>query len=264
MLAIAGLMQAFWLLASYIGQGWLMADAHAYWLTGQPGYHPYALAPGQLDAFLYSPAFAQIIKPLALLPWPAFAAVWATLEALAFVWLVRPLGLAWGTVAVLWCAPELVLGNIVGFIAVSIVLALTGWPQAWALPILTKPSLGVGVVWHVVLGEWRRLVAALATTFGVLLISFAVNPDMWVQWVRLLMTQAGSGGWAWYVRIVVALGLVVYSAKSARAWLVPFALLLATPFYGGTPVLMILAAVPRLVGARAVGPSTGISVERRD
>ena len=49
-----------------------MFDAHAYWTAWQGGmYDTPWLVNG---AYSYSPAFAQLIWPLTLLPWPVFAA----------------------------------------------------------------------------------------------------------------------------------------------------------------------------------------------
>ncbi len=55
-----------------------------------------------MDAYLYSPAFAQVISVTTWLPWPVFAALWAGLEAAAFLWLLRPLGWLKAGVLLLW------------------------------------------------------------------------------------------------------------------------------------------------------------------
>src|SRR3954471_4367816 len=53
-----------------------MQDAYAYWVV--PAADPYHNAiVGAPAAYLYSPAFLQLITPLRGLPWPAFVAVWA-------------------------------------------------------------------------------------------------------------------------------------------------------------------------------------------
>jgi hypothetical protein len=126
-----------------ISQGHLGADAHAYWLVGQPGVPLYSALPGELDAYLYSPAFAQAISLVTWMPWPAFVALWLLLEAIAFGWLLAPLG--WRVAVPLWllCSMEISLGNVVGFLAVAAVLG-TKRPAVWAAFALTKPSLFLG------------------------------------------------------------------------------------------------------------------------
>ena len=58
-----------------------------YWLT-RHGID-YALNPGQRDAYLYAPAFADLIRPLTMLPWPVFALAWFAAAATAYWWLTR-------------------------------------------------------------------------------------------------------------------------------------------------------------------------------
>lgn len=261
-LLLGGLGLTWWVLQYYIGNGWLMADAHAYWTTGQEGYDPYSVDVGGLDAYLYSPAFAQVISVITWLPWPVFAGLWAGLEVLAFVWLLRPLGWAWAGVLLLWCSPELALGNIFGFIAVATVLALTGTPQAWALPVLTKPSLTVGMLWHITRREWRKLAVAALTIGVVVLASVAIDPQMWQAWLQFLAAPSAGRDVVLGLRILMSVGVVVFAARTSQPWLVPFALVLATPHIGSVSVLTTLAAVPRLTivepdGRTAASPPGG-------
>ncbi len=236
-----------WIVAYYVSNGWLLADAHAYWSTGQAGYQPYLRGVGELDAYLYSPAFAQAIAVITWLPWPAFAALWVALEAGAFLWLLRPLGWAWAGVGLLWCSPELALGNIYGLLAVATVLALRGLPQAWTLAILTKPSLAVGLGWHVVRREWRQLAIACGVVAAITLVSVWIDPEMWSAWLAFLAGSTDGVDWLLLVRLVLAVMVVVLGARAGLAWLVPFGMMLATPTVGSISVVTVLAAVPRLV-----------------
>lgn len=256
LLAVGGAALAVTTVASMIAEGTLMADAHAYWSTGQDGYVPYGLSPGERDAYLYSPVFAQLIRPLTLLPWPMFAAVWIGLEASAFWWLLRPLGTARALVALLWCVPELAVGNVVGFLALAIVVGLGGFPQAWAFPLLTKPTYGIGLLWHLARREWRALALAAATTAVVVGVSMALDPASWAAWWRFLTTHAGADRWL-PVRVALGAVVVLVAARTDRRALVPVGLLLATPFLGGTPVLALLAAVPRLLTPRRAARASG-------
>lgn len=245
---VGGLVVTVWLIRYYAVNGWLLADAHAYWLTGEDGYEPYQRAVGELDAYLYSPAFAQILSVITWLPWPFFAIVWFGLELAAFAWLLRPLGWRWGAVALLWCSPELLLGNVVGLLAVACVLALSGHPAAWSLPVLTKPTMAVGLVWHLVRREARQVTIALAACGAIVAVSFVFDPGAWLAWVRFLLDSSGDADGVVAVRILVSGAVMVFAASTSQSWLVPFALVLATPTIGSISVLSLLAAVPRLVG----------------
>jgi hypothetical protein len=220
-------------------------DGHAYWVTGQPDYVPYGSLPRTRDAFLYSPAFAQAISPLTWLPWPAFATVWVTAEACAFLWLLRPLGWKWALPLMLWCVPELAIGNVLGFLGVALVLAIHR-PAAWSAMLLTKPTLGIGAIWHVTRGEWRSFGVATTTTAAIVAVSFVVDPAMWSAWMWFLLDQTGESAGFLPVRLLLALVLVVLAGRTGTAWLLAPALLIAAPVLGGSASLTILAAIPRL------------------
>ena len=66
LLAFACVLQVAMRVSSF-GWGW---DARAYWLAWHGPM--YTTAPDSMGAYLYSPAFAQAIWPLAVAPWPAF------------------------------------------------------------------------------------------------------------------------------------------------------------------------------------------------
>ena len=61
-----GLAPALWLLFGSRIATFGSDSAHAYWNVWRVG--PYTLPPGSPDAFNYSPAFAQLLRPLTLLP----------------------------------------------------------------------------------------------------------------------------------------------------------------------------------------------------
>ena len=70
------------------GIGW---DAHAYYVAWSGGL--YEALPGSVDAYNYSPLFAQVIWPLTLLPWAVFCAVCVGAAGAGVAWLLRPLPL---------------------------------------------------------------------------------------------------------------------------------------------------------------------------
>src|SRR6476660_7809104 len=111
-------------------------SAHAYWNVWRVG--PYTLPPGSPDAFNYSPAFAQVIYPLTLLPWPVFLTVWSLLLGAALTWLLWPMPLRWRWLVLAYVAPPaLLIGNIEALLAVAAVVAMRH-PSVWAFPLLTK------------------------------------------------------------------------------------------------------------------------------
>ncbi|HET8536168.1 MAG TPA: hypothetical protein VFL73_03210, partial [Solirubrobacteraceae bacterium] len=115
-----GAVAALIIIASNLTGARFGVDAHAYWLTSHRD-DLYAIAPRHLDAYQYSPAFAQAIWPLTLLPWPAFCALWLGAVAAAYLWLLAPLPLEWRLPLLLLCGIDVVAGNVWAFFALILV-----------------------------------------------------------------------------------------------------------------------------------------------
>jgi hypothetical protein len=221
-------------------------DSHAYWLT-RFGID-YGLDPGQRDAYLYTPAFAQAIRPLAALPWFAFAAVWSSAAGVAYVWLTR----AWdglSRVALLsLCLGDVVYGNVWWLFALVLALGLRR-PALWALPVLLKITPGVGLVWFAARREWRGLFVALAVTAAVVAVSCSIAPGAWLDWLGFLSRGHDPGPFDTPVpratRMLAGLALAAYAARSDRPRLLPLALLLSAPTFSLNGIA-VLAALPRL------------------
>jgi len=245
-LTIAGLIFAgVYLVILLGGQGF--RDAHAYWAAHPPDLYAGAVVGGQ-DAFLYSPAFAQLIAPLTALPWPAFITIWTALALVGLLWLVRPLSWAWRLPFLLLAAPELVSGNIHVFLAVAIAIGFR-YPTSWAFVLLTKVTPAVGLVWFAIRREWRALAVALGSTAVIAAISFALAPDLWRAWLEVLAANAGTGGVSelaipLWLRLPVALVVVIWGALTDRRWTVPVAATLAVPAFYLHTLTMLLAIIP--------------------
>ena len=116
-----------------------------------------------IGAYPYSPAFAQLVYPLNLLPWPMFVAAWTILLLAAVFFLTGPrlllLGLVLG-------AMEIAGGNISLLLTVAIVAGFR-YPWTWAFVILTKITPGIGLLWFVLRREWRQLGIALGATAAI-------------------------------------------------------------------------------------------------
>lgn len=228
----------------YLSHHALGADAHAYWLTAHRD-ELYRLAPTKQDAYLYSPAFAAVIWPVAVLPWPVFLTLWMLLEAAAFGWLLAPLGWRWAVPLLMLCSVEVILGDIAAFLAVAAVLGMR-WPAAWAFPLLTKITPGLGPVWFAVRREWRAFGWAVAATCAVASLSWLIAPGEWTAWIRFLRDNRGGGTLFLPVRVGAAFVLTAFAAKRNKPWLLAPAMLLAAPVVHNAGVPTVLAAIPRL------------------
>jgi len=243
-----------WALITYFSEPW-----GRLWGTGQDArcYYQATLADPYLHsawndpiAYVYSPAFLQVVTPLTQLPWQAFMAVWTALLIAAARFLTGPRLLAAGLLFP-FTAMEIAGGNVSLFLAVAIVIGFR-WPAAWALVLLTKITPGIGLLWFAVRREWRHLAIALVATAAIVAVSFVMLPQQWRDWVDVVIGNAGKGGtWAsvpvpLWIRLPIAAAVVVWGARTDRAWTVPVAAMLALPalWYGG--ISMLLAAIPLL------------------
>lgn len=227
-------------------------DAYAYWTTRAGDFYA-AADTGQIGAYLYSPAFAQLLTPLVVLPLAVFTALWTAVNCAAVWHLFGRYSLA--SLLFLPVPFEIISGNVHLLYAVAIVVGFR-YPAAWALMLLTKVTPGVGLIWFLVRREWRSLGVALGVTVAIAAVSFALDPGSWGRWIALLGDGAGSAGSGslatvgYYLpvplvpRLVLAAALVAYAALTNRRWLVPIAVALALPVVWSNSLAVLAAVYP--------------------
>jgi hypothetical protein len=242
-----------------------LADAHAYWAAPLNDLYGAAQAGGP-DAYLYAPAFAQALAPVKALPWAVFAGLWLLLMAVCLVAVAREWALVIAIVPPVLI--ELQAGNIHLPLALAIGLGLR-YPASWAFVLLTKPTLGLGLVWFVVRREWRQLAIALGTTLAVVAASFVIAPAAWGEWANALIANAGrpirpdySGviHVPLFVRLPIALAFVVWGARTDRRWTLAVATTLALPILWING-LAVLVATPMLIGAQGARAAATAALE---
>jgi Glycosyltransferase family 87 len=229
-------------------------DAHAYYSAWTHGslYHA---PPEKLGAYLYSPAFAQAIRPLTLFPWPVFCALWLTAIAVAYLWLLAPLALRWRLPLLIIIFSFDSAGNVWALFALVIVFGLRR-PALWAFPALTKVTPVLGPVWFATRKEWRSLAIAVGAILAIVAVSAAASPHLWAEWFHFLRTTHPSTGIAapstllptpviLGIGLPIAIGLTIYAARRDLPWLLPVAMVFAMPILAGQ-ALFVLTAVPRL------------------
>lgn len=223
------------------------ADSHAYWMAARLPQTWYDSPPAYRDAYLYSPAFAQVLWPFGHLPWPVFQVLWVVAQVAALSWLLAPLGWRRALVLAPFFVTELLLGNVYLFFAVALVAALGRAPGALVLPLLTKIAPGVVGLWFLLRREWGAVAWAAGTTLAVVAVSATIDPGAWVAWLSFLRESSGDRGVLVALRFVLAATLVVVAVRLRWVWLLAPALILASPVLGGFGPLAVLAAVPRLL-----------------
>jgi Glycosyltransferase family 87 len=238
-------------------------DAFAYWAVDIAD--PYQAGVGGLGAFNYSPPIARLFDPFGALEWPTFVWIWSALLIGNLVWL------GGRSVRVLWLlalppvALELYHGNVHLWIASAIVLGFR-YPWTWAFVILTKVTPGIGLVWFAVRREWRSLGIALGVTGAIVAVSILFDGRLWSEWIAFLATTPEGGsvaqpqiGVPLWLRLPVALAVVVWGALTDRRWTVPLAAALALPVMWISGFAICAACLP-LARRGSIGRSGGDTV----
>ncbi len=243
-----------WLLIVLFSEPWgrlwgTGQDARCYWQAtlADPYVHSDWNDP---IAYVYSPAFLQLVSPLTALPWQAFMAAWTAILLLAVRFLTGPRLFAAGLLFP-FAAMEVAGGNVSLVLAAAIVLGFR-WPAVWSIVLLTKITPGIGLLWFAVRREWQSLAIALGATVAIAVVSFIILPDQWRAWVDVVLRNVAAGRtgtWAslpipLWIRLPFAVALVVWGARTDRRWTVPVGAMLALPalWYGG--LSMLLAVIP--------------------
>lgn len=222
-------------------------DSYGYWLALRRPVL-YAIPWGQDNAYVYSPAFAQILGPLGGLSYPAFEFVWTMLAALALYAIARE----WAPLALVIVGAE--LGNNV-FVLLALVIAFgERRPALWAFALLTKPTLGVCLLWFVLRREWLKLGEALAATALVAGVSMFVAPVWWGQWIAILVQNHSAWGMIIPLplpaRLAIAAVIVIVAARRGWPILLPVAALFALPAVSMNAPSMLVACIPLARRAR--------------
>jgi hypothetical protein len=220
-------------------------DAHAYWAVDLA--NPYSRPIATTDAFTYPPPAALFFSVLGHLPFQVFEAIWTLLIGFALLWLTGPFALLFLVIPVV--ASDLYLGNIHVLLGAAVVGSLRR-PGLWAIPLLTKPTVGVGLLWFVARGEWRRLATALGVTAVISAIAFVLAPGLWQAWIDYVLAtgvspDVGTAYWVpipLLVRLPAAAILVIWGARTDRPWTLPVAAMLGLPVLWLVGLAMLTAA----------------------
>jgi hypothetical protein len=218
-----------------------MFDARGFWIAWDGGL--YDIPWRTNEAYVYSPAFAQVLWPFTLLPWPIFAGAWTAAAVGCLFWMRVPWMIAFPGVI-----DDILRGNIHVFLAAAVVLGLR-YPAAWAFGILTKVTPGVGLVWFLVRREWRQLFVAAGITAAIAAVSFVAASGEWIEWVGLLIENAGASAriqvipLPLLVRLPVGVALIAVAGLTNRAWLVPVGVMVALPNVWTSSTALLAAAI---------------------
>jgi hypothetical protein len=214
-----------------------------------------------VGAYLYSPAFAQVLEPLRLLPELVFNGLWQLMLVAVLVVGLR----GWALPILLAAVPFLIAGvaQVGAYLAASDIahgnihvllgaVALFGirYPAAWSFALLSKLTPGIGLVWFAARREWRNLGLALGATAAIAAISFTLSPGDWLSWARFLLENQGQTFPYWVVpialpiRLAMSAALLWWGGRTDRPWVVPIAVGWAIPAPYLTMLTVMVFALP--------------------
>ena len=162
-------------------------DARAYWGAIRTTT-PYGDPAGTYGAYLYSPAFEQLFRPLLSMPWPQFLGLWTAMMMGVLLVLTGPVLFALVLPIAFF---ELWGGNIHLLLALTIVLGFR-FPFVWGFALMTKVTPGIGLLWFAARREWRSLAIGLAATAAIVAGSWMIDPKAWQAWIDMLIQAPGG------------------------------------------------------------------------
>jgi hypothetical protein len=229
---------------------------YAYW-TFRLGPDLYKQAAFTIAAHEYPPIFGQLIAPFTSLPWAEFQLLWITAQLALLLALVGP---RWLGVVLLLVPVQIALGSgNLTFVYIGVAVLGARYPAVWAIPLLTKVTPGIGLLWFVVRREWRNLAIALGVTGVLVAVSVATVPDEWGAWITWLRSNAGIQGIGnampvpLAIRLAATAVIVAWGAWRNQPWV------LAVPLWIGQPTTwwseIVILGAPLIPWLRRLVPA---------
>jgi hypothetical protein len=232
-------------------------DAWTYWATDP--LDPYRNSTlGARGAYVYSPAWVQLMEPLRHVPWETAYALWTAVYLAALAWLVGPILAAVALIVLPTAQLNILGGNVQLMMAVAVVVGMR-YPAAWSYILLTKVTPGVALLWFAVRREWRSLAMALGFTSAIALASFVVAPNLWFEWVHSLASNSSVEiertilPLPLWLRLGASAVVVLLAARRNRPAALVVAVIIAQPVVWAGAITMLLAGF-RLAGWRPRWP----------
>jgi hypothetical protein len=237
-------------------------DFYAYWAVDP--VDPYRIADG-LGAFHYAPPVIWLAAPFKLLSFDAGYVVWTVLMAGLLVWMTRSWALAWCAFPPV--ASELYHGNIDLLLAAALVVGFRV-SSAWVLLPITKVTTGINLLWPVLRRDGRAIATVALLGAAIIGASLLIQGiDIWRAWIEHLIVRMGrpeAGGalidFSLWLRLPIALAVMVWASITARRWLVPIAVVLAMPLLWFHSLAALVAIQPlwRSAFAEPMSPRHGL------
>ena len=248
-----------------------LADAHAYYEAATRLNHGQPLYPANLDPnlnhiYLYPPLLAQLLRPLALLPYEWFALGWELIVIATFVWLLQHLGVrrqsTWIAIGLLGVPIGWALTIAQAHIPMTLLMAMgQPWSIALAANLKLFPAL-IALYW---LGrrDWESLIAFFVWSALIVAAQIIIDANDTFAFVRAVgFDQTGEPGVlrnfsiytispiAWAGALAVAAIAILAAARTRWGWAVAVTVATLAP-----PRLLTYMLTSLLAGIRQPKPA---------
>jgi hypothetical protein len=227
------------------GDALLYHRAAASWLQGGDAWQAAIVGPtGDVFHFYALPPTVVLLVPFSLLPEAWAPIVGIGIEAVAAVYVVRRLNLAWW-----WLLfPPLVSGVLAGNPSIVLLaLLLASHPVLNALATTLKVYAGLPLLGE---GRWRAITIGIALTLA----TVVLWPGLWAQFLtgvgarEAQLMKESNGGFSAYqyglgitALVGAALLILAWFDRRAAGWLAPIAVWPASQFHWATLAMPLRA-----------------------
>ncbi|MBA2380751.1 MAG: DUF2029 domain-containing protein [Chloroflexi bacterium] len=227
-----------------------LSDVHAYYDAADRLNHGAALyaqtATTNESAFYrYPPLLALLFRPLALLPFPAAAAIWEVIvvgSLVGIIALIRPGLRGWSLVGMI--ALPIVWSVVIGQAQVPVTLLMVlGRPWSLALATHLKIFPALAAIWWIGRRDWRSLAMFLAWSAGLAVLQLVLEPQGSLAFPGVFnLAQIGEvRNWSPYAISPVLWAVLVIGGTIAARRLAP------TRWGWAAAVTVSVLATPRLL-----------------
>jgi hypothetical protein len=243
-----------------------LADARAYYdagarlNAGEPLY-PAGQDINENTAYFYPPLFAMLFRPLALLPFPAAAAIWEVIVVGCFVATLWLLGIrrreVWYAVGALGLPIAWSLAVAQAHSLVTLLLTI-GNPFAIAFAANIKLFPVLAGIWFVGRRDWRRVGELAGWITALVTLQFVLEPQATLDYIRSL-----GLGWVGEIRNIspYAISPILWAVLLAAGALL--ALRLAPTRFGwAAAITLSTLAPPRLLSYMLMGLLAALRKDR--
>ena len=231
-------------------------DLIAYWTAGAhvlSGAPVYGAGVGGYAAYLYPPPLAQVFALPSLLPFPAAVWLWRAVVLLCLRVAVGSWRRA-GIAMLVWppVIAELDAGNVHLVMAAAVAMMIRG-DGTWLVPAALTKFASLAAIPIAVRDDPRGLLKGIAIAAGIMLVSFAITPSMWLDYAGFI-TGVSAVDSSWYnlggfvpmpIRVGLALAAVIAALRWTRMLAVAAMLALPVLWFHGLSMLVAVAARPR-------------------